>query len=65
MAVIKAQIDCLLGKMHQVGPGNQQMAKRRQWALNEDERMAGERKAQWMLKYEGVRSIRKGMIKTA
>ena len=65
MAVIKAQIDCLLGKIHQVGPGNQQMAKRRQWALNEDERMAGERKAQWMLKYEGVHSIRKGMIKTA
>ena len=27
-------------KIHQVGPGNQQLAKKRVWAIKEDERMA-------------------------
>ena len=62
---MKAQVDCLLSKIHQVGPGNQQMAKRREWALIEDERMSRERAAQWLRQIEGVHTIRKGFIKTA
>ena len=30
LVAIKAQTECLLAKLHQVGPGNQLMAKRRQ-----------------------------------
>ena len=40
MVAIKAQVDCLLGKLHQVGPGNRQLAKKRVWAIAEDQRMA-------------------------
>ena len=64
-AAIKAQVECLLSKIHQVGPGNAQLAKKREWAVVEDERMRRERGAQWLLKYEGVQSLRKGFIKTA
>ncbi len=65
LASIKVQVDCLLSKIHLVGPGNQQMAKRREWALREDERMSRERSAQWLRKIEGVHTLRKGFIKTA
>ena len=65
LTAIKAQVDCLLSKIHQVGPGNQQMARRREWALKEDDRMSRERAAQWLRKVEGVHTIRKGFIKTA
>ena len=64
-AAIKAQVECLLSKIHQVGPGNAQLAKKREWAVMEDERMRRERGAQWLLKYEGVQTLRKGFIKTA
>ena len=43
LVAVNAQVECLLSKLHQVGPGNQQMAKNRQWALKEDERMSRER----------------------
>ena len=46
-------------------PGNKQLAKKRQWAIQEDERMKQERYSQWMRRIEGVTSLRKGMIKTA
>ena len=55
----------MLGKLHQVGPGNKQLAKRRVWAVREDERMARERGAQWIRRVEGVQTLRKGFIKTA
>ena len=64
MAAVKAQVDCLLGKLHQVGPGNKMMAKRRVWAINEDQRMSRERGAQWLRRVEGVHTIRKGFFKT-
>ena len=48
LAVTKAHTECLLGKLHQVGPGCSAMNKRRQWAINEDERMKRERGAQWL-----------------
>ena len=44
MAVVKAQVTCLLAKLHQVGPGNKQLAQKRVWAIREDQRMSMERK---------------------
>ena len=61
---VKAQVSCLLSRIHQVGPGNKQIAKKRQWALQQDEKMKMERKAQWIRKIEGVNTLRKGMIRT-
>ena len=65
MAAIKAQVNCLLSKLHQVGPGNKQLAQKRVWALREDQRMSSERKAQWISRVEGVHTLRKGFFKTA
>jgi len=65
LAAIKAQTECLLSKLHQVGPGNQLMAKRRQWAVQEDEKMKREREAQWLRRIEGIHTLRKGHIKTS
>ena len=65
LAAVKAQVDCLLGKLHQVGPGNTQLAKKRTWAIHEDQRTARERGAQWLRRVEGVLTLRKGFIKTA
>ena len=65
MVAVKAQVDCLLAKLHQVGPGNAQLATNRTWAIQEDQRMARERSAQWIRRVEGVHTLRKGFIKTA
>ena len=65
LTAVKSQVDCLLAKLHQVGPGNAQLAKKRSWAILEDQRMARERGAQWMRRVEGVHTLRKGFIKTA
>ena len=65
MVAIKAQVNCLLSKLHQVGPGSKQLAQKRVWALKEDQRMSSERRAQWMRRVEGIFTIRKGFIKTA
>ena len=65
MAAVQAQVDCLLSKLHQVGPGNVQLAKRRTWAIKGDQRMNLERNAQWMRRIEGIHTLRKGFIKTA
>ena len=65
LAAVKAQVDCLLAKLHQVVPGNKQLAKKRTWAIQEDQRMARERGAQWLRRVEGVKTLRKGFIKTA
>ena len=65
MAAVQAQVDCLLSKLHQLGPGNVQLAKRRTWAIKEDQRMNLERNAQWMRRIEGIHTLRKGFIKTA
>ena len=44
VTAVKAQVGCLLlSRIHQVGPGNKQLAKKRQWAIQEDERMKQER----------------------
>ena len=63
--VIKAQVECLLGRLHQVGPGTKAMLQRRDWALREEQAMKRERDAQWLRRTEGVFTLRKGQIKTA
>ena len=63
LAVTKANVVCLLSKLHQVGPGNKQLAKKRDWVLQEDEKMRKERHAQWIRNIDGVTSKQKGMIK--
>ena len=63
LAVIKAQTSCLLARLHQVGPGNTKLAKKRDWALIEDEKMKSERRAQWLRKFDGIKTLQKGMIK--
>ena len=65
LVAVQAQVDCLLSKIHQVGPGKFQLTKRRTWAIKEDQRMNMERSAQWMRKIEGIHTLRKGLIKTA
>ena len=65
VTAIKAQVGCLLGRLHQVGPGNKQLAKKREWAVRQDEKMRRERHSQWIRKIEGVNTLRKGMIKIA
>ena len=65
LVAIQAQVECLLSKLHQVGPGNVQLAKRRTWAILEDQRMTQERSAQWMRRIEGIHTLRRGFIKTA
>ena len=65
LVAVKAQVDCLLAKLHQVGPGNQQLTKKISWAILEDQGMAKERGAKWLRQVEGVHTLRKGAIKTA
>ena len=63
--VVKAQVECLLNRLHQVGPGSKAMVQRREWAAREDQLMKRERQAQWLRRAEGVFTLRKGAIKTA
>ena len=65
LVAVKAQVECLLSKLHQVGPGNQQLARSRVWAVREDERMSRERGSQWLRRIEGVHTLTRGFIKTA
>ena len=65
MVVVMTHVEILLAKLHQVGPGNQQLAKKREWAIQEDMRMSRERGAQWIRRVEGVHTLRKGFFKTA
>ena len=61
---MKVQVGCLLGKIQQAGPGNKQLAKKRQRSLFLDEKMKQERNSQWIRRIEGIRTIQKGAIKT-
>ena len=64
VSAMKAQVECLLSRIHQVGE-NKQLNKRREWVLKEEAKMANEREAQWRRSFDGVQSLRKGHIKTA
>lgn len=61
--IMKAQVDCLLSKLHLVGPGGRINAKHREWSIKVEERMSRERHAQWLRKFDGIKSLRKGFIK--
>ena len=65
VTAVKAQVGCLLGRLHQVGPGNKQLAKKREWAVLQDQKMKRERHSQWIRKIEGVNTLRKGIIRIA
>ena len=56
--------ECLLSKLHQVGLGNKHLAKRRVFALVQEEKMKRERETQWIRKIEGIKMIRTGAIRT-
>ena len=62
---VRRRLSLVAVKLHQVGPGNAQLAKKRSWAIQEDLRMARERGAQWLRRVEGVHTLRRGFIKTA
>ena len=62
--VIKAQVNCLLNRLHLIGPGSKAMVQRREWAKYEESQMKRERHVQWLRKTEGVFTLRKGAIKT-
>ena len=64
VASIKAQVECSLSRVHQIGE-SKQLSKQREWALKEDERMKKDRRAEWIRKIDGVKTLRKGHIKTA
>ena len=65
MSVIKSQVACLLGKIQQAGPGNKQLAKKRERMLFLDEKMRLEKNSQFVRRIEGIRTIQRGAIKTA
>ena len=45
------------------GPGNKQLANKRQWAVAQDVNMKRERQANWLARIEGINTLRKGTIK--
>ena len=45
-------VGCLLGRLNQVGPSNKQLAKKREWAVLQDEKMKRERHSQRTRKIE-------------
>ena len=59
---VRAQAQCLLSRMNCVGPGYTQAAKRRRWAVNEEERMRRERQAQWIGRVRGSNIVRRGQF---
>ena len=59
---VRAQAQCLLSRMNCVGPGYTQAAKRRRWAVNEEERMRRERQAQWVGRVRGSNIVRRGQF---
>ena len=52
-ASVRAQAQCLLTRMSNVGEGVGQAAKRRHWAAAQEERMRKERQAQWLGRVRG------------
>ena len=59
---VRAQAQCLLARMSQVGEGVAQAAKRRRWVAAEEERMRKERMAQWIGRVRGRNIVRRGQF---
>ena len=58
---LRANMACLLDRMHQCGAG-QLRNKRQDWMLREEERMAEERELQWATRLKGSSLLQKGHI---
>ena len=58
----RAQAQCLLSRLSSVGEGVGQAAKRRQWAVREEEKMRRERLAQWVGRVRGRNIISRGQF---
>ena len=65
VTALKAQVACLLSRLHQIGAGNKQLAQKRSWAIKQDDLMRQERKSQWARRIEGTTSMSKGMLRIA
>ena len=61
-ASIRAQAQCLLTRMANVGEGVGEASKRRHWAAREEERMRRERAAQWIGRVRGRNIVRRGQF---
>ena len=61
-ASIRAQAQCLLTRMANVGEGVGEAAKRRHWAAVEQEKMRKERLAQWTGRVRGRNIVRRGQF---
>ena len=61
-AGIRAQAQCLLTRMANVGEGVGEAAKRRHWAAVEEEKMRRERMAQWIGRARGRNIVRRGQF---
>ena len=57
---VRAQAQCLLTRMNSIGEGVSQAAKRRRWAVIEEEKMRKERLIQWESRVRGRNIIRRG-----
>ena len=45
---VRAQSNCLLSLLGMLGEGTRRAAKKRQWAIREEQRMTNERRAIWL-----------------
>ena len=61
-AVMKANINCLLERMCQVGEGVAQAGRRREWVRMEEEKMRWDRQSQWLARVTGNSLIRRGQF---
>ena len=59
VAGAKAQADCLVGRLDQIGPASRAAAKRREWARRDQGRMEENRRAHWRAQLQG-RSVFRG-----
>ena len=60
MAIIKANVSCLLERLVQVEERVGQGGKRRLWARQEEERARVDRESQWLSRITGDRLINTG-----
>ena len=60
MTAVRANFDCLLSRMHQVGEGAAMGSRRREINVLQEERMRKERECQWLSMVRGGPLIRKG-----
>merc|ERR1712215_570829 len=59
---VRAQAQCLLTRMSQVGEGIDKAVQRRRWVSVEEERMRKEREAQWIGRVRGQNIVRWGQF---